>query len=117
MFAWVWTAILLPVPAMEVALAPDILTLCAQLADAQAYAAQAGGRANIAEAEAANVKAINADLLARNALLELQIEKLRRDRFGARSERSVRLIDQMDPSTRLRRHSKSWRHRLTMPKP
>ena len=74
---------------MDVALAPDILTLRAQLC-------AMGRRADSAEADAANAKAVNADLLARNALLELQIEKLRRDRFGTRSERSARLIDQME---------------------
>ena len=74
---------------MEVAFAPDILTLRLQLCEVER-------RADIAEADAANAKAINADLLARNALLELQIEKLKRERFGARSERSVRLIDQME---------------------
>ena len=74
---------------MEVAFAPDILTLRLQLCEVER-------RADIAEADAANAKAINADLLARNALLELQIEKLKRDRFGAHSERSVRLIDQME---------------------
>ena len=74
---------------MEVAFAPDILTLRLQLCEVER-------RADIAEADAANAKAINADLLARNALLELQIEKLKWDRFGARSERSVRLIDQME---------------------
>ena len=40
---------------------PDILTLRTKLMDAQAYAAQAVSRADIAEAEAAKVKAINAD--------------------------------------------------------
>lgn len=74
---------------MEVAVAPDILTLRAQLCEVER-------RADIAEAEAANAKAVNADLQARNALLELQIEKLKRDRFGARSERASRLIDQME---------------------
>jgi transposase len=74
---------------MEVASAPDILTLRAQLCEVER-------RADIAEAEAANAKAVNADLLARNALLELQIEKLKRDRFGTRSERASRLIDQME---------------------
>jgi transposase len=74
---------------MEVAVVPDILTLRAQLCEVER-------RANIAEAEAANAKAANADLLARNALLELQIEKLKRDRFGTRSERASRLIDQME---------------------
>lgn len=74
---------------MEVALSPDILKLQAQLYEVEQ-------RAHIAEAEAANAKAINADLQARNALLELQIEKLKRDRFGTRSERSARLLDQME---------------------
>jgi hypothetical protein len=65
--AWVLSGFLLPVLAMEVAVVPDILTLRAQLCEVER-------RANIAEAEAANAKAANADLLARNALLELQIE-------------------------------------------
>jgi transposase len=74
---------------MEVAVVPDILTLRAQLCEVER-------RADIAEAEAANAKAVNADLFARNALLELQIEKLKRDRFGTRAERSSRLLDQME---------------------
>lgn len=49
-----------------------------------------------ARAEAARVKAINADLEARNALLELQNEKMRRALFGQRSERSRQLLDQME---------------------
>jgi len=86
---WVLGGFLLCILAMEVALSRDILTLRAQLCKVER-------RADIAEADAANAKAINADLLARNALLELQIAKLKRDRFGARSERSARLIDQME---------------------
>ena len=43
----------------------------------------------------AKVRAINADLLARNAYLELMNEKMRRDKFGASSERSRRLRDQL----------------------
>ena len=74
---------------MEVVSATSLLALRTQLCEVER-------RADIAEADAANAKAVNADLLARNALLELQIEKLRRDRFGARSERSARLIDQME---------------------
>jgi transposase len=74
---------------MEGAFSPDILALRTQLCEVER-------RADIAEAEAANAKAANADLLARNALLELQIEKLKRDRFGTRSERSSRLLDQME---------------------
>jgi transposase len=58
--------------------------------------AEAQTRATIAEAHAANAKASVSDLAARNALLELQIEKLKRERFGPRSERSQRLIEQME---------------------
>jgi transposase len=57
---------------MEVAVVPDILTLRTQLCEVER-------RADIAEAEAANARAVNADLQARNVLLELQIEKLKRD--------------------------------------
>jgi hypothetical protein len=58
---------LLPGLTMEVAVVPDILTLRAQLCEVER-------RADIAEAEVAKAKAVNADLQARNALLELQIE-------------------------------------------
>lgn len=40
-------------------------------------------------AEVARIKAINADLEARNALLELQNEKMRRTLFGQRSEHVI----------------------------
>jgi transposase len=50
----------------------------------------------VARADAANARAINADLEARIALQALQIELLKRDRFGQRSERSRRLIDQLE---------------------
>ena len=49
-----------------------------------------------AEAEAARAKAINADLAARVALLELQNEKMRRALYGQRSERGQLLIDQLE---------------------
>jgi transposase len=58
--------------------------------------AKAELRAAEAEAEAARVKAINADLTARNAHLELQNEKMRRAMHGPSSERSRRLLDQME---------------------
>ena len=77
---------------MELVSTTDFLALREQLVAAEARAE----KAEIAAAEAANVKAINADLLARNALLELQIEKLKRAQFAATSERSARLIDQME---------------------
>src|SRR3546814_466948 len=47
-------------------------------------------------AEVARSKAINADLEARNALLELQNEKMRRTLFGQRSERTRHLLEQME---------------------
>ena len=76
---------------MEAFLSSDILQLRQTLADAQV-------RADRAEADAANARAINSDLIARNALLTLQIEKMKRERFGQRSERSQRLIDQLELS-------------------
>jgi transposase len=44
----------------------------------------------------AKVRAVNADLLARNAHLELMNEKMRRDKYGASSERSRRLLEQLE---------------------
>ena len=60
----------------------DVTTLRAALQDA--------------EAETARAKAINADLAARVALLELQNEKMRRALYGQRSERGQLLIDQLE---------------------
>ncbi len=60
----------------------DITTLRAALVDA--------------EAEAADTKAINADLATRMAQLELHNEKMRRAQFGQRSERSQLLTDQLE---------------------
>lgn len=48
------------------------------------------------EAGEPRVKAINADLEALNAWLELMNEKMRRDKYGARSERNPRLLDQLE---------------------
>ena len=67
----------------------EILQLRAELAAARELAHKA-------EAEAARVRAINADLLARNAHLELMNEKMRRDKYGASSERRRRLLDQLE---------------------
>ncbi|BBD03678.1 hypothetical protein YGS_C4P0022 (plasmid) [Sphingobium sp. YG1] len=66
----------------------EIQSLRAQLAAAQAVAAE------VALIKA--IKAINADLEARNALLELQNEKMRRTLYGQRSERTRHLLDQME---------------------
>lgn len=77
--------------------APDeLLQLRAELALAREQAKQARDQALVAEAEVAKVWAINADLLARNAHLELMNEQMRRDKYGARSERSRRLLDQLE---------------------
>ncbi len=67
---------------MAATLSSDVTTLRAALLDA--------------EAEAARTKAINADLAARVALLELQNEKMRRALYGQRSERGQLLIDQLE---------------------
>lgn len=74
----------------------ELLQLRTELAVARDLAAKAQANALNAEAEAARVRAINADLLARNAHLELMNEKMRRDKYSASSERSRRLIDQLE---------------------
>jgi len=70
--------------------------LLEELALAREVAATAVARALEVKAQLANARAENSDLLARNALLELQAEKMRRAMYGARSERRERLIDQME---------------------
>lgn len=49
-----------------------------------------------ARAEATNAQAMLSDTEARIAYLELQIEKLKREKYGQRSERTRRLIDQLE---------------------
>jgi transposase len=71
------------------ALQNDVATLRAALIIAQA-------RANEAEAEAAVAKAQKSDAEALVARQQLQIEKLRREIYGPRSERTQRLLDQME---------------------
>lgn len=82
---------------------PEILQMHAELAAArklvqaaQAEAREAQAKALEAEAKAARIQAINADLLARNAHLELMNALMRRDKYGAKSERASRLIDQLE---------------------
>ena len=82
--------------AMKTPLPDDILSLQQALAAAKQHVATVEIRANEAEARAANSEAINADLLARNALLELQNAKMQRALYGPRSERSARLIAQLE---------------------
>ncbi len=74
----------------------ELLQLRAELAAARELNHKTLVKALKAEAEAARVRAINADLLARNAHLELMNAKMRRDKYGASSERSRRLLDQLE---------------------
>jgi transposase len=67
-----------------------------ELVQLRAELAMVREQALVAEAEAAKVWAINADLRARNAHLELMNEQMRREKYGARSERSRRLLDQLE---------------------
>src|SRR5687767_13775903 len=73
-----------------------LLTLRAELAEAREQARQAQSEALVAQAHAARVAAINADLVARNAHLELINAKMRRDRYGTSSERTTRLLEQLE---------------------
>ncbi len=50
----------------------------------------------VARAEAAAARAQQSDDQALIAHLKLQIEKLNRDRYGPRSERTARLLDQLE---------------------
>ncbi|MGB5077021.1 MAG: IS66 family transposase, partial [Sphingorhabdus sp.] len=65
----------------------ELLELRAELAAARDLAENTRIMLLEAEARAARVAAINADLLARNAHLELMNEKMRRDKYGVSSER------------------------------
>jgi transposase len=76
-------------PVDPATLPDDIATLRAALIIARA-------RADEAEAEAAVAKARQSDAEAMVARQQLQIEKLRREIYGPRSERTQRLIDQME---------------------
>jgi transposase len=68
---------------------PDIDTLRAALAAAEARADAAEAEAARAVAEASNAEAVV-------AALKLQIEMLRRELYGQRSERKARLLDQLE---------------------
>ncbi len=57
---------------------------------------EARGRAAVAEADAAQARAERSGDQALIATLKLQIEKLQRDLFGRRSERTSRLLDQLE---------------------
>ena len=66
------------------------------LARSQAHAAAAEARAAALAAKASNADAVI-------ATLKLEIEKLRRELYGTRSERKARLLEQMELQERLHR--------------
>src|SRR6202163_3510827 len=72
------------------------LTAEANTAVAEANAAVAKANTAIAKAEAANAQADLSSSEALIAHLKLAIEKLRRELYGTRSERTARLLDQME---------------------
>src|SRR6195952_1730990 len=76
--------------------ANDIEALKVALAAAQDKAIAGESRAVQAEGELAVARAQASDDQALIAHLKLQIEKLNRDRFGPRSERTARLLDQLE---------------------
>src|ERR1700730_12430296 len=76
--------------------ANDIEALKAALVAAHDKLLAEASRAVHAEAELAAARAKASDDQALIAHLKLQIEKLNRDRFGPRSERSARLLDQLE---------------------
>jgi len=67
-----------------------------QASDLQAAAAEAQAEAANAQAEAANARAKLSDTAALIAHLELRIEKLKRELYGQRSERTARLVEQLE---------------------
>ena len=74
----------------------DVEALKAALASLREELDAARADAAVAVAEAAAAKAERADDQALIAHLKLQIEKLNRDRYGPRSERTARLLDQLE---------------------
>jgi transposase len=81
---------------MDTPFVTGISALRAALTEARYQATAAQDHANIVEAELANAKASNSDMAARIALLELQNERMRRALYGQKSERSIRLVDQLE---------------------
>ncbi len=78
------------------ALPDDLDALRAALAAAQADAVAAQAKAAEAEAALAQARAERSDDQALIASLKLQIEKLRRELYGQRSERKAQLLDQLE---------------------
>jgi hypothetical protein len=67
-----------------------------ELAAAREHTGKVEIKARAAEAKAARVLASNTDLVARNAHLELMNARMRRGAYGTSSERSRRLLDQLE---------------------
>jgi transposase len=78
------------------ALKAALLAAHAEVSVARAEASAARAVATEAQAEVAAVRAERSDDQALIAHLKLQIEKLKRQIFGPRSERTARLLDQME---------------------
>jgi transposase len=84
---------------MDTAVEPvpdDIEALKAALVLARTKADAVEAQLTVARAEAAAARAQLSDHQALIAHLKLQIEKLNRDRYGPRSERTARLLDQLE---------------------
>ncbi len=77
-------------------MAIDISTLPDDVDSLKAALLASVARADIVAAELANEQAKRADDHALIAHLKLQIEKLKRDKFGPSAERTSRLLDQME---------------------
>jgi len=78
------------------ALKAALLAMRARADLAEVELAVARGKLDIAQAEAAEARAQVSDHQALIAHLKLQIAKLRRERFGTSSERTDRLLDQLE---------------------
>ena len=76
--------------------APPPAALADDIASLRAALAQAEARADAAEADAARARAMASNTEALIASLKLEIEKLRRELYGTRSERKARLLDQLE---------------------
>jgi transposase len=78
------------------ALKAALLAMRGRAALAEAELTVARVKLDIIQAEAADAKARVSDQQALIAHLKLQIAKLRRERFGTSSERTDRLLDQLE---------------------
>jgi transposase len=82
--------------ALETDVPDNIEALKAALVTARIHASHIQTHATHVESELANARAQNTDDAALIAHLKFEIARLNRDRFGQRSERSARLLDQLE---------------------